>query len=90
MSRGARRAETFVLPPRDFILVSAAAPTGTGVLTLPEDTRGLLVGVAGVLNVTINGEARDGLPFPVGLMPGFFTEVRRDAANTAANIWAIL
>lgn len=85
-----KRAEALVLPPSDFVLVSATAPTGTGTIALPDGCRGLLVGVGGVLNVTINGQNRDGIPFPIGVMPGFFTAIRRDAGNTAANIWAVV
>lgn len=85
-----KRAEALVIPPTDFVLVSTTAPTGSGTIDLPEGCRGLLVGTGGLLNVTINGQNRDGVPFPVGVMPGFFTAVRRDAGNTAANIWAVV
>lgn len=85
-----KRAEALIIPAVDFVLVSATAPTSAGVIPLPAGCRGLRVGTAGVLNVSINGEDRDGLPMFAGDNPGFFTAVRGDAANTAANIWAIL
>ena len=85
-----KRAEALVIPPTDFVLVSAAAPTGSGTITLPDGCRGLRVGTAGALNVIINEQNRDGVPMFAGDNPGFFTAVRRDAGNTAANIWAII
>jgi len=85
-----RRAEAFVIPPIDFELVSAT--------TVGSDTalnplcRGLLVGKAGFLNVTMqNGNQRNGVPFIEGTTPGFFAEVRTSTATGAArNVWAII
>ena len=76
-----------VLPPSDFILVSAAAPASD--IALPPNCRGLLVGTAGNLNVTMqNGAMRNGVPVFQGQNPGFFQTVR--SGGTAANIWAIV
>jgi len=73
--------------PNDFILVSAAAPLGTTVLS--ENCRGLLVGTAGSLNVTMqNGSVRTGVPFQAGVNPGRFAEV--NSGGTAENIWQVL
>lgn len=79
------RAEQFVLPAKDLTLVSSTAPASD--IDLPANTRGLLVGVAGDLNVTINGNELDGVPFQAGVFPGAFTRVR--TGGTAQNIWAI-
>lgn len=84
------RAEQYVVPATDVVLVSVAAPTSGGPFALPEGTRGLLVGTAGALTVEINGQTRTAVPFTQGSNPGFFTAVVVDAGNTAANIWAIL
>lgn len=85
-----KRAESQVTPPTDFVLVSTTAPTMGADITLPAGTRGLLVGTGGLLSVTLKSARRDGVPFPVGLMPGSFVTVHTDAGNTAANIWAVL
>lgn len=85
-----RRAESYVLPPFDFVLVSA---TTVAVDTqLPANCRGLLCGKAGYLNVTMqNGNARDGVPMIEGSNPGFFAAVREStAAGAARNVWAIV
>ena len=83
----AARSEQLVVPPVDFVLVSTAAPASD--ITLPEGCRGLLIGTAGTLNVTMqNGSQRNGLPFLQGQNPGFFATVR--TGGTAANIWAII
>lgn len=76
--------------PEDFEqLESGALTTGMDV-ACPEGTRGLLVGVAGVQDVTMeNGEERDLVPLVAGINPGRFAAIRVDASNTAENIWAI-
>lgn len=82
------RAEQLVLPPSDFVLVSSGEPGST--IPLPTGCRGLRVGTAGALNVTMsNGNQRDGLPMIVGDNPGLFSEVRATAGG-AQNIWAIV
>lgn len=82
------RSEQLVLPAEDFILVASAEPGST--VALPADCRGLLVGTAGGLNVTMrNGNERDSVPMIVGVNPGFFSEVRATAGG-AQNIWAIV
>lgn len=80
--------EQYVTPPRDFILVSSGAPASD--VTLPANCRGLLVGGAGSLNVTMTetGENRNDLPFVQGQNPGFFSQVR--SGGTATDIWAII
>lgn len=80
------RSEAQVRPPRGFVLVSAGIPSTD--IVLPDGTRGLLIGSAGALNVTIDGVQLDGLPFQAGTNPGFFEVVRSGGA--ASNIWAIL
>ncbi len=78
--------DRFSLPPQDFVQLHAAAPAAP--VACPEGTRGLLVGTAGTLNVTMTGGVeRTGVPFPAGFTPGFFTVVR--AGGTAQNIWAV-
>lgn len=85
----ARRAEDYVRPPFDFVLVSTTTVTGT--VDLPADCRGLHVGKAGFLNVEINGQTRNALPFPEGTTPGFFTRVFTSTGTGAAqNVWAII
>ncbi len=79
------RAEQLVLPIQGLTLVSAAAPSTD--VDLPTHTRGLLIGVAGTLNITLQGQDHDGVPFQAGLMPGNFQAVR--SGGTAQNIWAI-
>ena len=80
------RSEQYVVPPVDFILVSSGVPASNS--NLSENTRGLLVGAAGTLNVTMrNGEERNGVPFFAGTNPGFFAIVR--SGGTAENIWEI-
>lgn len=85
---GQKRFEAWVLPAEDFILVATGEPGST--IELPENTRGLLVGTAGGLNVTMrNGNSRDAVPMIVGTNPGFFSEVRATVGG-AQNIWAII
>ena len=82
----ARRAEYFVRPPRDYILVSAT--TVQSDTPAPAECRGVLVGQAGTLNVTMaNGEDRNGLPCIQGIIPGDFAIIR--AGGDAENIWVI-
>ena len=82
------RSEQFVVPPEDFVLVSAGEPNSD--VALPEGCRGLLVGTAGALNVTMRrGGTRDSVPMVQGINPGFFSIVRTTAGG-AANIWAIV
>lgn len=83
-----RRAESFVIPPIDFVLVGAGEVTSTQ--NLPENCRGLLVGTAGFLNVVMqNGQTRNGVPFIEGLTPGFFAQVL-DSTGGAQNVWAVV
>ena len=82
------RAEQYVLPPHDLILVSTAAPATD--IDLPENCRGLLVGTAGSLNIVMQtGQERDDVPFFQGINPGFFSRVRTSVGG-AQNIWAIV
>ncbi len=76
-----------VIPPVDFVLVSAGAPSSD--VTLPNNCRGLLVGATGTINVTMaNGERRDNLPIFQGQNPGRFAIVH--GGGNAENIWAIV
>lgn len=87
----ARRYEYFVLPPFEYRLLTAAALTAGGAIDCPEGTRGLLVGTAGAQHTSMaGGTTQDALPLQQGINPGFFTQLRVDAGNTAADIWAIL
>jgi len=73
--------------PGDFVQLASGAPS-SGPYDCPDRTRGVLVGVAGTLDVVmLNGEARTGIPVPAGIMPGRFAQV---TGGTAQNIWAIL
>ena len=82
------RAEQYVIPPVDFVLVSATAVTTD--VNLPEGCRGLLVGTAGALNVTMsNGQERNSVPFIQGINPGFFQTVRVSTGG-AQDVWAIV
>jgi len=82
----ARRAEQYIIPPTDFILV--ASGTVGAPVALPTNTRGLLIGGAGTIDVTmVTGNAPNGLPVLAGIFPGFFISVD---ASTATNIWAII
>ena len=82
------RSEQYVIPPEDFILVSA---TEVGADTeLPANCRGLLVGTAGALNVVMTtGQERDNVPMIQGINPGFFRTVRVSTGG-AQNVWAIV
>lgn len=83
------RPEQSIIPPRTFQLISTGVPAQQE--TLPDGTRGLLVGVAGNLNVTmINDDELNNLPLIVGLNPGFFKVIRTGATSSAQNIWAVL
>lgn len=75
------------VPPYDFVLVSTGA-VGSDV-ALPLKCRGLLIGVAGNLNITMaNGNTRDNVPFIEGINPGYFSVVR--TGGSATNIWAVI
>ncbi len=81
------RHDKSVSPPTDFVQLHAGVPSGSA--SAPDNTRGLMVGVAGTLNVTMeNGTERSGIPFPAGLTPGRFSIVR--TSGTASNIWAVV
>ncbi len=80
------RAEQIVLPITGLVLISAGSPISN--TPLPAETRGLLIGNAGVLNVTIQGTAHLLVPFVAGVTPGFFESVQ--AGGSASNIWAVL
>ncbi len=76
-----------VAPPNDFVQVSAGVPSVEVVLS--ERTRGLLIGAAGSLNVTMsNGSVRTGVPFQAGINPGHFASIQ--AGGSASNVWAVL
>lgn len=75
-----------IIPIVDLFLVSAGSPVGN--VVLPANTRALLVGNSGVLNITIADTEYDLVPFVAGLQPGFFQAVR--AGGSASNVWAVL
>ncbi len=76
--------------PVNFTLLTLAAQTGGGDIVCPANTRGLLVGTPGAQDTTmVNDATQDLLPLVAGLNPGAFKALRSDAANTAADIWAI-
>ncbi len=85
-----RRAESFVIPPIDFILVATGEVTAD--TPLPANCRGLLIGKAGFLNVTMqNDQARNALPMIEGTTAGFFSVVRvSTGTGSARNVWAIV
>jgi len=73
--------------PNDFLLVAVASPTTT--VNFDEGCRGILVGTAGLLNVTMrNGHAITGVPFQAGVNPGRFASVQ--SGGTAENIWQVI
>ena len=82
------RHDKAIAPPNDFVQLHAAAPAGSN-QACPANTRGLMVGTAGTLNVVMaNGQTRTGVPFPAGFTPGFFAAV--NTGGTAQNIWAVV
>lgn len=73
--------------PSDYILISAGAPAGN--FDCHAECRGLLIGTAGFLNVTMkNGHVIANLPVQPGILPGFFASVQ--AGGTATSIWEVL
>ena len=80
------RFEQRVIPIQDLSLVAAAVPASD--VDLPTGTRGLLIGIGGLLNVTINGNDYDGVPFLAGVTPGAWERVR--TGGDASNVWAVL
>lgn len=85
------RAEQWVVPAEQFVLLTSTALTAGNDVDCPSGTRGLLVGTAGAQDVSMrDGSTADLLPLIQGVNPGFFATIRVDAGNTAANIWAIL
>ena len=83
----ARRAEYFVQPARRYVRV-AAGQVGSEVI-LPGGCRGLRVGVAGTLNVTMqDGTVCVGLPVFAGDNPGYFASIQTSTEQGAAeNVW---
>ena len=79
------RAEQLILPIVGLTLITAGTPASQTILS--EKTRGLLVGTAGLLNVTIAGVVHTSVPFSAGVTPGFFESV--ESGGTAINIWGI-
>ena len=85
------RHDKAVTIPNDFVLATVAAYVSGGDIVAPENCRGLLVGTAGVQDVTMqNGQTRDLIPLTGGITPGRFKAIRSDAGNTAANIFFIV
>lgn len=85
------RHDKSVRVPTQFVLLTAAAYTAGGDILTPPDTRALLVGTAGVQDITMmNNTTADLLPLQVGINLGEFKALRSDAGNTAANIWAVV
>ncbi len=81
--------------PIDFIPVPSdgnGVPNATH--TCGDNSRGLLVRVAGVLNVTMEGGTRTALPFIAGINPGMFVTVTDSTAHTdpaaAQGVWEIV
>lgn len=81
------RSEGQVAPIKDLFQVSDGSAI-TSDVTLPDNTRGLLVGGAAELNITINGTNYDAVPFLAGVTPGFWEKVRIGAPSV--KIWAVL
>ncbi len=83
----ARRAEAFVVPPYNFVQVAPGQVTVE--VPLPEDCRGLRIGVAGTLNVTMrDGTVCVDLPVFAGDNPGLFASIQISTAGGAAqNVW---
>ena len=83
------RHDKSVRPPTDLILVaSGQVATDT---PLPEETRGLLIGTAGNLNITTTGGNRDSVPFQAGMTPICATAIRvSNGMGDASNIWAVI
>ena len=83
------RHDKSVRPATDLILV-ANGQVGTDT-PLPEETRGLLIGTAGSLNITTIGGDRDSVPFQVGITPICATAIRvSNQMGDASNIWAVI
>jgi len=80
------RVEQTVIQPQGYETIAVG-----GVLLdtdLPPDCLGLVVGTAGVLNVTMrNGHQINSLPFQEGLTPGLFVKIH--TGGTAENIVAV-
>ena len=80
-----RRLESYVVPAIDFVLISTGAVLVD--TNAPDNCRGLLIGTAGALNLTMsNGNQRNQVPFQVGPTGGFIRTIR--AANGTAPVAA--
>lgn len=83
------RHDKAILPAVSFRLVAAGTVGAGEAGDLPDGTRGLRVGTAGTLNVTMSdGEIITDFPVFQGDNPGRFQSVQQ--GGTASNIWAIL
>lgn len=82
-----RRAEQFVLPITSVDLVSAGTVSATYTVSGDEICRGVRVGTAGTLNLTIDGEEHDDFPIFQGDNPIVIEAIR--AGGSASNIWAL-
>jgi hypothetical protein len=73
--------------PNDFVQQFTGVPNSEKVL--PPNTRGILLGTAGTLNVTMeNGSARLLVPFQAGINPGRFASIQ--TGGTGSNVWAVV
>ncbi len=80
------RSEQYVIPPVRYHLISSGTPSME--ITLPAGCRGLRIGTAGTLNLTMEeGGPVTSFPMMQGDNPGFFTSIQ--SGGTASNIWAI-
>ncbi len=82
-----RRAEYFVQPAIRYVRVTTGQITSP--VTLTEACRGLRVGVAGTLNVTMkDGTVCVGLPVFAGDNPGYFASIQTSTEQGAAeHVW---
>lgn len=78
-----------IIPPSDLIFIIQAATAGP-IPPLPDNCRGLLIGTAGVLDITINGSPKTGVPFISGINPGRFESIQVAAGNSALTIFAVV
>jgi len=79
--------EKYVSLPRSFSQVFSGTPDSEQ--TLSDECRGLLIGTAGSINVTMaNGDVLTGLPVFAGINPGRFASIQ--TGGDAENIWEVL
>lgn len=71
--------------PFDWVEIVGSSPPAMDV-ELPHDTGALLIGLAGIINLTMKNGSEISMDLPIGIIPGSFATVR--SGGTVCKVFA--